>query len=309
MRRVSRRIPSHQPSLLDALTSKPEPVPVRKRPAQDAPSEEAPWWQRARKVAESGVLKASEPQGTRQVAGWGARWRQAMREAGWLETLAPGQSAVYVRMVRALDVRDGVLEATVVPAQSRPHRVQVRVPAFTASEWARLARQVVDDGAVEAVTEALAQGGQPPMALVEAADRHQLRLLPRKLAQLAVACTCGGAKAPCGHVLALHLAFAKRLETDALSLLTVRGATPDALAALLSRVSGEVQLLAKQDGGSFAHADPLAAPDLPEPAWEKLDGPMPARAPLPALEGWRGRETFDAMVLRLLEDARERLDS
>lgn len=275
----------------------------------EAAAVEAPWWQRARQVADDAALKAAEPSGARQVAGWGPRWRQAMREAGWLETLAPGQSAVYVRMVRALDVRDGALEATVVPAQSRPHRVQVRVPAFTASEWARLARQVVDDRTVEEVCEALSQGGQPPEALVEAADRHQLRLLPRKLGQLAAACTCGGARAPCGHVLALHLAFAKRLESDALALLTVRGAAPDVLIALLSRVSGEVALLSKQDDASFATADPLAAPEAPEPAWERLEGPPPARAPLPALEGWRGRETFDAMALRLLDEARSRLES
>lgn len=203
-------------------------------------------------------------------------------------------------MVRALDLREGVIEATVVPAKAKPHRVQVRVPAFTQSEWARLARQVVDDATTDRVVEALARP-EVPLALLEAADRHQLRLLPRRVTLLASACTCGGARVPCGHVLALHLAFAKRIDEDPRALLSLRGGEPETISALVSRVNEQADTHA---ASALAGDDPLAAPDAPEPDWALLSQPSVARAPLPALEGWRGRETFDAVARRIANQAR-----
>lgn len=203
-------------------------------------------------------------------------------------------------MVRALDLREGVIEATVVPAKAKPHRVQVRVTSFTPSEWARLARQVVDDGEAERVVDGL-ERKEVPLSLLDAADRHRLRLLPRRLATLASACTCGGARAPCGHVLALHLGFSERLDADPRLLLSLRGGTPELVTRLVSRVNEEADI--HEAAGSTAD-DPFLAPDAPEPDWELLARAPAARAPLPALEGWRGRETFDAVVRRLLSGVR-----
>lgn len=236
----------------------------------------------------------------RPAVRWGDKWRGLLRAEGWLDAVEIDQMALYVRMVRALDLREGVIEATVVPSKAKPHRVQVRVPAFTQSQWARLARQVVDDQTVELVVEALARP-EVPLAFLEAADRHKLQLLPRRVGLLASACTCGGARVPCAHVLALHLAFSKRIDADPRTLLSLRGGEPETISALVSRVNEQADT---HESSSLAADDPLAAPDAPEPDWALLSNAPVARAPLPALDGWRGRETFDAVARRIAAQVR-----
>src|SRR5690606_34383648 len=148
------------------------------------------------------------------------------------------QRALFEQMVRALDVREGVVEGSVVPSNARPQRVQLRIPAFTTSEWARVARQVVDDGGAESVAAVLATE-RVPMALLVAADHHKVRLIPRRLTNLVAACTCGGARLPCDHVIAVHLAFAKRLDTRPQTLLEIRGCAREGFLKLIDRVLEE----------------------------------------------------------------------
>jgi uncharacterized Zn finger protein len=200
--------------------------------------------------------------------------------------------------VRAPEVRAGVLEASVGGGSDRPHRVQVRLPPFSQVDWTRLARQVVDDRR-EATIAADLSRGEIPMALVDAADRHRLTLLPRRLSYLTAACTCGGAQLPCDHLLGLHFVFARRLYREPELLLSFRGMDAGALADLFGRIRAEVE----RNTAALAHGsgvDPYAPGTAPPPAWELLESPPTVRSPLPDPEGWRESETFDAMVRRIV---------
>lgn len=262
---------------------------VRKAEAP-ADAEGSPWWDRVRRVEEE---RREAP-----LVAWGDTWRRLLREAGWTDDLKAGERALLEQLVRGLDVHAGVIEAALVPPRGRQHRVQLRLAPRTEPEWARVARHVVDAKADEEVRDLLGRD-KVPYALLEAADATSLQLLPRKLASsVTAACTCGGARLPCEHVLGVHFSFAKRLDREPLLLLALRGATATTFGALLDRVREGVST---QTVEAAPEVDPFAAPCVAAPDWSLLEKRGRTSAPLPSPEGWRSRETFDAFVRRLVE--------
>lgn len=266
-------------------------------PPRPPSNSETPWWDRVRQIAESGPQRAPEPVSFAQT------WRGLLSEAGWFEELPPAHRALLEACVRSLDVRPGVVESGIGKTGERPHRVQLRLPAFTQADWARVLRRVVDDGRAESMLRDL-DAGRVPIALIEGCDACELVLAPRKLSLVLAACSCGGAAAMCDHVKATHLALIRHLGKEPLSLIVFRGGAVDELRTLLARLQEEAART-RVDANPLAPLDPFAAPvplswndelaSLPESVWRTL----------PVIEGWRARESFDAMCRRLLAPARE----
>ena len=271
---------------------------VRRRPKTE-PKDDSPWWQRVNQV------KTEPHRGPPPTLSWGALWLKLMASEGWTEGMRPGQRLVLENSVRGLDMRPGVIEAASASAKTKPQRVQLRMPALTSSEWARLVRQVIEDDADEEAQASLTDG-RIPMSLVDAADRHGSPLLPRRLTLLLSACTCGGAQLPCDHVLAIHLAVSRKLETEPLAVLAFRGGQPEELLELFTRIRHELKELVRP-AAVVAQRDPFAIGNGPPPPWELLEGLAPQRPPLPLPEGWRARETLDAMTRRILAAVRAKL--
>jgi uncharacterized Zn finger protein len=298
---------SWQPSLLnlDPEPKKSEPrvvynqQPVRRRRADIAPvvnPEEARWWTRAKQAETTNTKVPTKP----VELSWGVEWGRLLRNEGWTVELPASKRMLLESGVRSLDVRSGVIEGSVGGGGERPHRIQLKSTPLTGADWMRLARQVVDDKA-EKTVEAELQRGAVPMALVDAADRHRMTLLTRRLTALGTACTCGGAQLPCDHVIAVHLMLARRLHREPALLLAYRGIDLKALFALFQRVREEATSLGDV---AVSGADPYEAPAVPEPEWSRLTR-APRRAPLPSPEGWRAAESFDAMVRRITASARQ----
>lgn len=266
---------------------KPPPEP-KKKEAHD----HTPWWERVQQVE---AARAEHP----RDESWGRAWRGLLLGEGWTFGLRPARQEALEQAVRGVDVRAGVVEAGASNGRERPHRVQLRLPVLTQAEWARVARQVVDDGAEEILRRDLA-AGIVPLALVDAADRHALPLVPRRGTQVSAACTCGGARLPCEHVLATHLALARRLDTEPLQLLAFRGGPVSELLALLERVRGDAALQQETREGPAGQGEPFAFADGPAPDLVALDLPSAPRAPFVGPDGWRAKESFDAVVKRLV---------
>jgi uncharacterized Zn finger protein len=271
-----------------------DPLPRGQVKPVEAPAA-SPWWQRVRQV-ETDPVKVAQP-----VLSWGGSWIRLLAGEGWLDELRASRRALLEHSVRGLEVRPGVIEAGVGGGKARPERVQLRFAPLTSGEWARLARQVIDDGTDEAVGTAL-DSGHVPVALVDAADRHGVPILPKRLVLLVAACTCGGARLPCDHVLAVHLALAKKLEGEPLALLAFRGGQPKELLELFARVREELRATLP---AARIEVDPFAPGDAPEPDWTLLARPSMQRAPLPPPEGWRARESIDALVRRVVAAVRQ----
>lgn len=271
-----------------------EPVFAREPRGQRDPEAEAPWAKRAQAAA-----TRAEPAAPVR---WGQAWLRLLRADGWLVDLPAGLREGFERSVRGLACRSGVVEAAFADGVHRPHRVQLRLGAFTAAEWARIARKIVDDRTGPAVREAAARD-TVPTALLMAADATGFTLLPRRLALVQATCTCGGARLPCDHVVAVHLSLARLLDERPWALVTVRGGSAALLDDLLTRArSGAESVGATETLDS--PGDPFAAGDRSGLDWRLLDPPPRPRAPLPQPDGWRGRETFDALARRLLDRAR-----
>lgn len=255
---------------------------------------DSPWWDRVRALEESGARPDAS-------VAWGAQWLRVLRGEGWTVDLPERRRTPLEESVRGLELRAGVVEASSAGERGRPHRVQLRVATLSASEWARLARQIADEGEADGVRQALGEG-LLPLALVDAADRHRLALVPRRLnTAVQAACTCGGARLPCEHVLAVHFVLARRLDKEPLRLLELRGGRVDELVELLERAAPASGPQTTQVIGAV---DPFATPRVDDaPDWSLVEGQAPARAPLPSPEGWRARETFDALVRRLWRTA------
>ena len=298
-----------QPTLLDfgakpALARDPRveydlsTVRVRKTGAKPAPdeSEEAPWWKRVHSAHQA----SQEPPPVQ--ATWGAEWHRLLRAEGWTVELAAGKRILLEAAVRGLEIRPGIVEASVGEGSERPQRVQLRMPPISVAEWTRMARHVVDSREEDLAIRDVERNAVP-LSLVDAADRHSIPLLPRRVIFMVAACTCGGARLPCDHLLAVHLMLARRLYREPNLLLAFRGIQRQELVELLGRIRLEASAGATTPAGA-SQADPYARPDGPEPAWERLRRPPSPRPPLPMPEGWRATESFDALVQRLLAQAR-----
>lgn len=297
-----------QPLLLDVGAPKPKAeekppervveydTPVRRRPVAAKAPDEAPWWHRVRKI-ENDPGHAAHP-----VLAWGAAWQRLLAGEGWVEDLSAGKRQVLESCVRGLDVRPGVIEGSVVAGQKKPQRVQLRLNSLTQADWARLVRQVIDDGNEAGAVTAL-ESQTVPVALIDAADRHGMPLVPRRLVSIVAACTCGGARLPCDHVIAVHLALARKLDAEPLVLLAFRGGKTTELLELFARVREELRAL--PEAQAAAELDPFTPGAGPDPDWSVLERPPAPRPPLPLPEGWRARETFDALVRRLLAAVRQ----
>ena len=248
---------------------------------------ELPWEKRSTPVATPPRVRS--PSGPPSLQ---RSWDGLVAEAGWAMTLAPSNRALLEALVRDVTLRAGVVEATLGAGRGKPERVQLRIGVLSPSEWARIVRHVVDAGGVEALLAGLEQG-ELSLGLLDAFDACELPLLPRRLLSLVTACTCGGAKVPCDHLLATHLSLARRLGKEPWRALVLRGADVAELKAMASQLRAERLAAAP---GSSVTIDPWTSPrpfvmrDLPAPT---------TRRALPVIEGWRANESFEAMALRV----------
>src|SRR4051812_33333727 len=140
-----------------------------KRPENQPFSEEGsdgrgPWWDRAQQKIDAPPEPAGKG-GRGAGSEWGRAWRGLLLGEGWTFRLKPARQAELEASVRGVDVRPGVVEAGTAAGRERPHRVQLRLNTLSSAEWARLVRQVVDDGAGDVLARDLA-AAVVPLALV-----------------------------------------------------------------------------------------------------------------------------------------------
>ena len=290
----------------DKQPSQPEVVyepEIRRRPKDEVPARDVKaepgeaWWRRAKDVQ-------AAPQRPEAAGIWAQAWRRLLYGEGWTVEMPASKRNILEISARSLEVRPGVVEGSVGDVGERPQHVQLRWAPLTQAEWTRLARQLLDDGTDAAALAAL-ESRELPVGLVDAADRHTMSLLPRRLALIVAACTCGGARLPCDHVLAVHLGFAARLHREPTLLLKLRGLTAADLSELVERIRCDAEA-ASTSIAPTALTDPFAANGDVQPEWALIERPVPVRQPLPLPEGWRARESLDVLVRKVLEAARQR---
>ena len=157
----------------------------------------------------------------------------------WLALTAPlfdrerwSQGRWHARAGRvvSLDVRPGIVTARLEGGRAVPRRVTLRVPTLDEPSQRR-AFDVVER---QAHYGAALAAGTISVVLDDALRAADVWLLPKHRENVKLSCTCSDSrKQPCKHAAAVCSALADRLDSDALSLLTLRGVDRDQLLTVL----------------------------------------------------------------------------
>jgi uncharacterized Zn finger protein len=175
----------------------------------------------------------------------------------WLEAvaalIAPADleaGLAYARQgqIVEMEIRRGLVHATVQGTAPRPYETKVNVAMLSPHAW----DQLITAMAGEAVYAARLPKGELPDSISALADTVEVTLLP-DAAAITAECTCAAA-GPCRHVAALSYVVAERLADQPQGLFTLRGMTPDRVVDRLRQVRA-----IETRGVAAAHADPLIA--------------------------------------------------
>ncbi len=213
------------------------------------------------------------------MAGWGARWIEALAAAGWAVRLKRGLPYVREGQVEDLAVRPGAAAATVHEPDGRAFVPRLAVRPLSTPEWAAAAEALLRAGGLAADADA-----PWPPAVVGVLAEAGIAILPGP-GDLAADCACGE-RVPCRHIAALGYALAAALDADPALLPLLRGREPAALADLLTATR------ARLVPATPAPAAPQAR--VPQPP-EALAAPEPAPGPAPGF--WEGDPDLDALAI------------
>jgi uncharacterized Zn finger protein len=160
---------------------------------------------------------------------WSQRFVQVLESYGLGARMQRGRRYARQGQVIALDVRAGLLAATVQGSRAKPYRVTIGWPALDPPAWATVASAFASRAGFAA---RLLAGEVPPdlEAIFESAG---VALFPRHWADLRPDCSCPDWENPCKHLAAVLYVFADRLDDDPWLLLTWRGRDRDEVLGML----------------------------------------------------------------------------
>ncbi|WP_343233385.1 SWIM zinc finger family protein [Streptomonospora sp. PA3] len=203
--------------------------------------------------------------GAPQSAGWVARrLRELLERDGDAVRVRRGRILAAQGAVSAVKVAAGEATALVRGSRARPYRVSVITPVLGGQEWRTLARAL---GTQPVFGAALLAGAFPP-EVERVFGVLGLRLLPERLGDLVLNCSCPDWGDPCKHAAAALYVLAETLAGDPMLLAEWLGRPRGELLAELRRHARAPRAVV--DGAAaLAEPDPpgVAEPDMPsEPA-------------------------------------------
>jgi uncharacterized Zn finger protein len=123
--------------------------------------------------------------------------------------------------VSGLTVAAGSITAQVQGSRRKPYDVWIDLPVFSPAEWARAERAMASD---PSCYELILDGDLPP-GLEDLFAGCGLSLLPAKVQDLTMDCSCPDWAVPCKHVTEVLWLLAKAFDADPFDVLTWRGRT------------------------------------------------------------------------------------
>lgn len=235
---------------------------------------------------------------------WGRAWVDALEQRAALDPNRLARGRTYARQDRVarLELEPGKITALVRGNRALPYRVSIAVTTYDADGWARLATAIAARAANAA---ALLEGELDP-GIVDDADAAGVALLPTK-GDLRPQCSCPDWADPCKHAAAVCYLVADALDADPQVLFTLRGSSPDAVAAAVraarSRPGGsprsdEPPVAGRAVASTFGGGALVDPGMVAREAWSRTVAPLPERRDLPpepgAPAGWPADPPRDA---------------
>lgn len=185
--------------------------------------------QYGRPLRVEGGLRARSARGAIGESWWSRRFLAVLESSALGSRLTRGRSYARAGQVLALDVRPGVVTATVQGSRAHPYTATIGLAPVPGPAWDRVEHIL----AGQAVHCARLLAGEVPTDLVEAFAEAGAALFPTGVAELALRCDCPDPQVPCKHLAATCYLLAESFDTDPFVLLHWRGRDR---AALLTRL-------------------------------------------------------------------------
>lgn len=263
----------------------------------------------SRPLDAKGGIKAQSRRGEFAGTWWAKRWVEALESFNIGARLARGRTYARRGQVLSIDVKKGLVAASVQGSRFSPYEVSIKVKRLTGPDWKRVAEAVSG----QAFYGAKLLSGDMPREIEGLFDELGLSLFPRKSKDLQTSCSCPDWSNPCKHIAAVYYLLGEEFDRDPFLIFKLRGIDRKAFIALVSP-QGVKGAGKKVQPTRVVEDEPLCTEPLPlDPRsfWDGGSLPLdlfgqvaapPTPAALPKLLGsfpfWRGEMHF----LDFLED-------
>jgi uncharacterized Zn finger protein len=222
--------------------------------------------------------------------------------------LQRGRSYARTGQVLSIDIKKGLVEASVQGSRPAPYQVTIKVRPLMPSEWKKLAAELSS----QAIFAAKLLAGTMPQDIEQAFSEAGLSMFPEKLKEISTACSCPDWSNPCKHVAAVYYLLGEAFDRDPFLIFRMRGMDRDEFLLMLgeSRVVEEEPVVEAEPLATkpeeFWAAKPIPADLMGDVSGKKALAALPRR--LGSLQFWRGETPMIQALEPMYEEAAKRAE-
>jgi uncharacterized Zn finger protein len=253
-----------------------------------------------------GGIKAASQRGAFGQNWWAKRWIQVLEGFQIGGRLQRGRSYARRGQVLSIDIRKGVVFASVQGSRPAPYGVEIRVSRLTSADWKKVAGELTK----EAIFAAKLLAGEMPQDIEKVFTKAGYSLFPSRAQDLSTHCSCPDWSNPCKHVAAVYYLLGEAFDRDPFLIFRMRGMDRDEFIHLLgaTRPADEAPPLPPEplpeDPNEFWNAKPRPADLLGSLNPPEVDATLLKRlGPLPF---WSGEIPFLDALKPFYKGASER---
>ncbi len=196
-----------------------------------------------------GGIKAQSRRGAFGKSWWAKRWIEVLESFNIGARLGRGRSYARQGQVLSVDIKEGVVSASVQGSRSRPYKVTIKTKVISDRDWKKLTKCFSE----QAIFAAKLLAGEMPAYIEDAFYKLNLSLFPKSHRDLETDCSCPDWSNPCKHIAAVYYLLAEEFDRDPFLIFKLRGLDRKKLVKLI--------------GG---HTDEFATPEPEKPKPEPL---------------------------------------
>jgi uncharacterized Zn finger protein len=204
---------------------------------------------RSKPLEAKGGIRAQSRQGDFGSTWWAKRWQAVLDSFRLGGRLARGRTYARSGQVLSIDVKPGLVTASVQGSRETPYDVEIGVTLLTAAQWQR----VIDSLSRQALFVAKLLAGEMPQNVEDVFTGSKLSLFPEKKGDLHTDCSCPDEANPCKHIAAVYYLLGEEFDRDPFLIFRLRGLEREELLARLKK------------GAPQASAQATEAPPAGEP--------------------------------------------
>lgn len=215
-----------------------------------------------------GGIKAVSQRGGFGQNWWARRWIQVLESFHIGSRLQRGRSYARKGQVASIEVKKGLVEASVQGSRPSPYKVNIKVRPLQEAEWKRIVEQL----STQAIFAAKLLAGEMPPDIERVFSDAGLSLFPNSLDEMSTSCSCPDWSNPCKHVAAVYYLLGEAFDRNPFLIFRLRGMDREEFAAILGE--NRTDQIAAEPPMAAAQPEPLAV--NPDEFWQ-------AKNPIPDL--------------------------